>query len=117
MASRAEGPNDFGSAVHGIILPVSAAPEVRVQAHARVVFSFGNATGQAGLELRDATDLPPSQNLPGQFRAVFEEWQVVEIVENQDVADRGFPPAPHHQQVLKVRGQDAPARVVMPYRR
>src|SRR5436190_22627166 len=87
MASRAEGPNDFGSAVHGIILPVSAAPEVRVQAHARVVFSFGNATGQAGLELRYATDLPPSQNLPGQFRAVFEEWQVVEIVENQDVAD------------------------------
>src|SRR5947199_295824 len=86
MASRAEGPNDFGSAVHGIILPVSAAPEVRVQAHARVVFSFGNATGQAGLELRDATDLPPSQNLSGQFRAVFEEWQVVEIVENQDVA-------------------------------
>src|SRR5258708_39983690 len=71
------------------------------------------AEGQGGLEVCDATDLPSSQQLAAQRGVVFEEWQVVEVVEHQDVAGIEFRRPPQHAYVICVRDNVALVRAVV----
>src|SRR6266849_8177804 len=103
LAVGAEGPDDFRSAADDPVLAVLTATEVGVQAHSGVVRGACHAAGQASLELCDAGDLPPSQHLAAQRRVVFEEWQVVEVVEDEDVTSVEFRRAPQHAYVICVR--------------
>src|SRR5207302_295257 len=89
-AIRRELADDFGMAADDVVLAVDPAAEVRIQAHAGVVFLLGNTARRASLKLRDAADLPSTERLAGETRSVAEKWQVVKVIDDQDVAGVEF---------------------------
>ena len=93
LAVLAKSADDLGRAAHHPVLTIRAAPEVRVQADPGVVRSPGNAARGAGLELRDAADLPSTER-PGRETRLLAtvERKLVEVIENKDVVDVGRPP-------------------------
>jgi len=88
LAVLAKSADDLGRAAHHPVLTIRAAPEVRVQADPGVVRSPGNAARGAGLELRDAADLPSTER-PGRETRLLAtvERKLVEVIENKDVVD------------------------------
>src|SRR5262249_29513470 len=102
LAAWAECSDDLGIAIHDPILAVDPAPKVGVQSNASVVGRPCDTTGETGLELCQSADLPTSEQLASQRGVILEEWQVVKVVEDQDVASVEFRGPPEHAGVVGV---------------
>jgi hypothetical protein len=72
----------------------TAASEASIETHAGEVVIAADAARQAGLELSEAADLPSAEQLAGQVGLALEEGQLVEEVDDQDMAVVEFRRAP-----------------------
>src|SRR5205814_2770639 len=87
LAARPKCPNNFGIAVNDPKLAIASASPVSILADASVVnVRRDNAARQPGLKLRNAADLPSAQNLASKSGLTAEEWKLVKIVDNRDMA-------------------------------
>src|SRR5712664_1351875 len=110
---RTKCPDDLGSPVHNPILAVHTASEIGVQAYASVVIGGGNAARQTRLELRDAADLPSPEGFASETRLLPEERQLVEIVDDHNMAGVELGRAPQHARVVRIGNDVALARPII----
>src|ERR1700751_3459150 len=87
LPSWTKSPNNLRVAVYHPELAVASASPVGILAHAGIVHvRRDDAARQTRLELRDAADLPSAEGLARETFLSPEERQLVEIVDDNDVA-------------------------------
>src|SRR6185312_12379447 len=108
---------DVRVADHYPVLACAAAAKAAERSNSGEIVPGANAARRARLELGDAADLPSAQQLAPELRLIAEEWQVVDVVDDQNVARVELRWPPQVMSVIGVRDDVSLVRSVVVTRR